>query len=429
MINNHNNSIDGIRRTRRFEPRRHKVPRKKVEKRDEPHKVVISSPPLREQKSPLKTLTLRLLIPALLGIVVAFLLLNLFDSAKVTVQAHRELVNVDTELTAQRDAGSTELPFAVMAVSGTEQVEVTPDSTQEVRTKASGTITVYNDYSTAPQRLLPETRFTSIGGKLFYLGKEELVIPGKTDNRPGEVTTTVYAAEAGESYNIDATDFTIPGFQELGLDEKYTNIYALSEEEFTGGYVGVEPAISQEREETQEQILRSQLTESLKEKLVNEKTAGMDLIQNTASLVLEQPKFEVNEETGTGTLSLSGTMYTLLVKEEDLATYLSQQELQLAPEAEVGLKESTLLSTYTGEKNIDYENQEEVPVSIEGKALFTWKVDDEAILESLRGVSKKDIPSIIQGIQSVGSLNVRTHPRWAKTLPEKIEHISVRVVE
>ena len=112
--------------------------------------------------------------------------------------------------------------------------------------KASGTIRVYNAYSTLSQVLIATTRFVSDDGKLFRTPKRVTIPGGHYEGGklvPGEIDITVEAGEAGEEYNIGPSTFSIPGFAGT---PRYTAFYAKSFEPMTGGMKQEIAQVSQE---------------------------------------------------------------------------------------------------------------------------------------------------------------------------------------
>ncbi len=101
--------------------------------------------------------------------------------------------------------------------------------------RARGTVTLSNAFSSSPQSLVATTRLETSDGKIFRLAKG-VVIPGETQSNgkvvPGTVTVEVIADEAGDSYNIQPTTFSVPGFKG---SPKYEKITARSERSFLGG--------------------------------------------------------------------------------------------------------------------------------------------------------------------------------------------------
>jgi len=109
------------------------------------------------------------------------------------------------------------VPFDIMLVDEVGLKEVQSTSEDTVKEKASGQITVFNDFNENTQRLIKNTRFETSEG-LIYRIQNSVVVPGQTVDSsgktvPGSIVVTVYSDQPGEKYNIGLTDFTIPGFK------------------------------------------------------------------------------------------------------------------------------------------------------------------------------------------------------------------------
>ncbi|TSD02062.1 MAG: Uncharacterized protein Athens071425_160 [Parcubacteria group bacterium Athens0714_25] len=101
--------------------------------------------------------------------------------------------------------------------------------------KAHGTVTLYNGYNSDLQQLVATTRLLTEEGRMFRL-VESVVIPGISEidgkSEPGTVEAEVVADQSGEEYNIEASEFSIPGFKG---SPKYGKIYAKSSTKMIGG--------------------------------------------------------------------------------------------------------------------------------------------------------------------------------------------------
>lgn len=102
-------------------------------------------------------------------------------------------------------------------------------------TKASGTITAFNEYGSESQLLIASTRFLSSNGKIFRTTKD-IYIPGANiiDDEiiPSSIDVEVMADYWGSEYNIGPSDFTIPGFKGT---VKYVSLYGKSDTAMSGG--------------------------------------------------------------------------------------------------------------------------------------------------------------------------------------------------
>ena len=105
----------------------------------------------------------------------------------------------------------------------------------ESGTKAFGTITVFNGYSSEPQLLIASTRFLSSNERIFRTTKN-IDIPGAQLNDdeiiPSSISVEIVADYLGAEYNIGPSDFTIPGFKG---SPKYQGFYGKSSTAMSGG--------------------------------------------------------------------------------------------------------------------------------------------------------------------------------------------------
>jgi len=165
----------------------------------------------------------------------------LFAGATVTVYPKQDTPVVNASFKAQINGEGGTLPFQRMVLERTQQHTVVALGESEVEERASGKLTIYNEYSTTPQRLIKNTRFESTEGRIYRI-RESVEVPGKkNDNTPGSIEVSVFAEEPGEDYNMGPDSFTIPGF--AGLPQE-GHIYARSTGDMTGGFKGVKRTVS-----------------------------------------------------------------------------------------------------------------------------------------------------------------------------------------
>jgi len=108
-----------------------------------------------------------------------------------------------------------------------------------VSLKAQGTVTIYNDYSAAPQELVATTRFETPGGQIFRL-VNAVIVPGEQTTNgtlvPSSITAPIVADQAGPSYNIGPVPkLTIPGF---ATSPKFNGFYGEIASGTSGGFIG-----------------------------------------------------------------------------------------------------------------------------------------------------------------------------------------------
>ena len=153
----------------------------------------------------------------------------LFGRAQVSINFTQTPWNYQASFIADQAASTTTSPGpagGVTIIPGqvfTSQKNITqiflatgPSTTGS--SKSQGTITIYNDYGSAPQELVATTRFVTPDGKIFRL-VNDTTVPGATVGAGGAITPSsvdaaIIADQGGSAYNVGpVSKLTIPGFQ------------------------------------------------------------------------------------------------------------------------------------------------------------------------------------------------------------------------
>lgn len=179
-------------------------------------------------------------VAALISVIGAGIILFL-PEATVRVTPHRTVQSADTQFSAVADGGmSGEGSDVVSARIIEKDIEISKQmaatgASGASSQKARGTVVIYNAYGKDEQSLVATTRLETSDGKVYRLTKG-VVVPGMTDiggkDTPGAIEAEVVADQAGEEYNIGASEFTIPGFKG---SPKYAKFSAKSSKSFIGG--------------------------------------------------------------------------------------------------------------------------------------------------------------------------------------------------
>lgn len=170
--------------------------------------------------------------------VAAFLFL---PKATITVTTFLQKKKIDADIIGKTDVANIDtenLTIPVRILESQQNVTFGYEATGQgdgPGEKAKGNITIYNNFSTSSQQLIATTRFESSDGKIFRLTKN-VVVPGQTvvngETKPGAIEAEVIADGTGEQFNIEPTNFTIPGFKD---SPKYEKFSATSTKVMAGG--------------------------------------------------------------------------------------------------------------------------------------------------------------------------------------------------
>lgn len=286
--------------------------------------------------------------------------------------------------------------------------------------KAKGVITIYNEYSTSPQLLVATTRFSTNDGKIFRLIKG-VSVPGMANVggklNPGVIEAEVLADKSGEEFNIQPTDFSIPGFQG---SPKFSKFYARSRTAMIGGgtkgngSVVISAAdIDFARKET-EKNLKSEILEEIKGELKEGEVFSEDA---TETAVMDSDSPEAGVMTDNFDFWLKIKTKTLVFFETDL-----KKVVENSFEKKPGEKISRLKIEY-GKMTPEFEGKT-INIKVHGKALLEQELDEQKIKAELLGKNGTELEALIQGYSQIKGLEVEF---WPEFLPGKIPSYEKRV--
>jgi len=363
---------------------------------------------------------------ALISVLILFLAVSfLFGGAKIEITPRQENVVIDGNFRAFRNASSEELDFEVMTITREVSKEVPATGEEFVQEKASGRITVFNNYSSAGQKLIKNTRFETPEG-LIYRIKDAITVPGRKtiggDITPGSIQVTVYADKPGERYNIGLTDFTIPG---LKGDPRYSKSFARSNTAMTGGFSGNLRRASQADLDEARIELEGELRSQLIEEALSVKPEGFILLESS---------YIILTESGTSNSSLdevlvteNGTLYGFIFDQESFAKFVAINTIATYDGGEVeliGLDD--LVFSINSPSLVNPESNESLSFALSGSTKVVWGYDEGALRADLASQSKKSIENILSNYSSIDRAVVTLRPFWKRSFPADGSKIKVK---
>ena len=371
------------------------------------------------------------IIAALAIVLLLFVVASLvFAGATVTVTPRTAIVSINGSFTAQKDAAFGELPFEVMTFS--QEAEKTIPTTGEkiVQTKASGRIVIYNNYSTASQKLIANTRFETPDGLIFRI-RDAVTVPGqkKEDGKtvPGSLEVTVYAAEAGEKYNITQSDFTIPGFKGT---PQYEGFYARSKTAMTGGFSGVMKTAKPE----DEAAARTELEIALREQLMSQAGAeipeGFVMFSDGSFTSFETiPDTSQNASQKSVVMTVRGTFWGIIFEETSFARHIAENALGEYDGSEVVLDSAHVLQFSIRDKDRPSPDDfESFTFELSGPPYLVWTFDEVRLKDDLDGKEKRLAPTVFSAYLGIERADVVVRPFWRGQLPEDPADIRVKTI-
>jgi hypothetical protein len=335
-------------------------------------------------------------------------------------------VELSGPLVAEK-VSSTGLTFEMMVVEDSVSGEIASTGKTYVEKKATGTVRLFNNNSTSPQKLLIDTRLTDSSGKI-YKTKTATTIPGQkmVDGKlsAGFVDVEIYADESGESYNLAKdTELKIFGFKG---GPKYNTIYAKTTSEISGGMKGESSNVTEDGLKAKTESLKLELTKSLIEKAKAQLPETFVFYEKASIVKFSEPLIE-SIDSEKATIKLEATMNAVVFKETEITKALVKNVVSKDDEKGVFVSNLRDLNieldptTTIGDPN----SMSTIKIRINDKVNVVWNVDEDVIKESLAGIRKKDFDSKMIDFKNIDKAELHLKPFWKNKLPEKKDAIKI----
>ena len=341
---------------------------------------------------------------------------TVFHRATVTLTPYAFPVTVAQTFTVGSDTG--QLPYTTLSFDTTLSKDVASTGSTYAEDHAQGTITIYNEYSTQSQRLITNTRFETDGGLIFRI-KNPVTVPGYTtkDGKKvaGSISVTVYADEAGDSYNIGAASFTIPG---LAGSPQFDTMYARSTEAMSGGFVGNRAVVDQSVKDAAVNDLKTELDRTVRAGLTDKLSDDQFIVQDTMKVeFVDQP----DQATDSGAkVSVKAIASAPVFSNEALAA-------QIASTGGV-VFDSPLMISNRDALTVEAQQSSEGVVTglvVSGDAILVAVVDTDAFLREIAGKDQGSVGGILVRYPGIKDLNLSVYPFWRQTLPSDTKRFTV----
>ena len=305
-----------------------------------------------------------------------------------------------------------------------EDSEVVPaKGVERVEEKASGTVIVYNEYSTQSVKLLKDTRFQTPEG-LIYKVPAEVVVPGKKGTAPGQIEVTVFAEKAGDKYNIGPVSrFTLPGLK--SSPSMYSSVYARSSAATSGGFVGERPAASKGDVDAARAKIRDRLQAQILE-TVRSKNSETTL----AFLDLTYIAFETlpqTAEAGGGARVHERARVELPIFSADSFAFTVAESVSANTENNSVMLKGTDALTAQLRSSSAAGAESPIQFALKGSVQLVWKVDVGELTQALAGRDEAAFQAIISGFPGIEEARARIEPFWKNSFPVDPSAIKVKI--
>ncbi|MFZ2719560.1 MAG: hypothetical protein WAZ27_01690, partial [Minisyncoccia bacterium] len=332
-------------------------------------------------------------------------------STTISIVPHTQVVPLDiaTSFTAlpSGNAPADAILYTIVSQVFEDSAVVPAGGVERVEEKATGVVTVYNEYSDSPVRLIKNTRFQAANGLIFRI-PASVDVPARKGTTPGSITVTIFADQVGADYNLPPQDkFTLPGLK--STPDMYAKVYAKSTAAFAGGFVGDRPAVPQATLDAARSEVRGRISEKAQQ-LVATVTEESFAFASLMNIVFET--LPPTNEPGGGVRIHEKAMVSLPVFpkaafSQSIARAVSAnaegQSITLRfAEGVTASASSTLAQGELGQKPLIF--------SLSGTAQLIWNVDSAALSQALAGKEESACQTIIQGVPAVDEARARITP-------------------
>jgi len=361
--------------------------------------------------------------------VAAAALYFILPKAEIEIVPKSEVITQDFSVSADKavvrlDSSQNKIPAQLIRLDKVESKSFVATGQRQLNEKATGIITIFNEFSSSPQALVEKTRFVSEGGKTFRITKS-ITVPGAKIEEgriiASSIDATVVADQPGEDYNIGPSRFNIPGFQG---SPKYEGFYGVSKNSMSGGAVGIMTVVSQEDFDQAKADLWQALKPVLDQEIKAQIPAGLKL--SDEALRKEISSVESSVALGARgdnfTLTMKGTAMVMLFDEGDIFS-LAAQKLSVSADENKLVDEEASQITYS-ETRVDFDRGQ-LNFKVKVAERLVWRVETNNLKRLIAGKNENEIKEIFNQRPEIEKARVLFWPFWVKKVPINLDKIKV----
>lgn len=365
---------------------------------------------------------LKFIVFAVLFYTAMLFTIDRFSRVEITLLMKNEIRDLNASLAVNSKSG---LAAEIVAIEDEITGRAETSRIEEFSDRASGRITIYNAYSSAPQTLVAQTRFENPDGKIYRLNKT-IVVPGAKvidgNIESSSIEAEATADEPGESYNISHSDFKIPGFKG-GV--KYEKFYGRSSAGFTGGFSGKAKVVSEKDIEVLRLNLENTLRQKLAERAESELPEGFFIPENAVEYEFSIKKIEppAGRRGDNLELAIAGKLKLFFMRKKDAEAKILSILLGNQRSDQVSIDNFNELKFAAEDLNFGGQS---MLLRLAGKARIIWNVDSESLAGSLATAGgQKERFDIFRSFAQIKEASIAYRPRWWKIFPKSAEKITI----
>jgi hypothetical protein len=359
----------------------------------------------------------------------SFLALRVLPKAEIRLVAEKKqfayanVIGVDKAI-RENDVVAMKIPGQIFSEKKNVTLTFPASGKKYVSKKAAGKITIYNGYSSEPQKLVASTRLISPDGKIFRLASS-IVVPGAkiVDGAivPSSIETTVVADQPGEAYNIPATPrFEIPGFKGTA---RYGAFYGQSAMPMAGGYVGEQAYPTEEDIKKGKIEIAKVLENGARGALQSKIPSDFKMVENAFTFsIVRQTVNPDADEGGHFSIFAEAELALMAFRDADMSALFKERSVR-----ETGNDYSVKDDNLTfGTSRVDMAAGK-MAVTVDYKATLAKNVDVENLKPQMLRKSGAELRAMLLAVTGLESARVELWPFWVGHVPGRSDKVNIIV--
>ena len=306
------------------------------------------------------------------------------------------------------------LSYTRSEIKSSDSETVDGTGTVAAQMKASGTVTVYNNYSISSVRLVKNTRFETPSGLLFR-APADILIPGKHGTVPGRVDVTIVADQAGQEYNIAPIPrLSIPGLK--SNVPMYANVYAQSSKPMEGGFAGNQVGVADAVRKAAVAAIRARLAQEISRSIESLNSATSTVFAELAQVTyVDMP--DVDDTNGKVHIYESVRAEVPILDPNILAASVAHMSNIDINNSLVTLSKGTGYGALMASSTPIVLGTDALNFSLVGQASLVWNIDTRGLAQALAGKDQSVFQTLIGGFPGIETAHARIEPFWKSTFP------------
>lgn len=323
------------------------------------------------------------------------------------------------------DPAFNKLPGQLVSVSKTATQSRPSSGSRTVASKARGTITVYNEYSSSPQQLIATTRFATPSGLIFRT-LQSITVPGSSVANgtlvPGKIDVDVVADKPGTDYDVPAGTFIVAAFQEKGDTDRVQKIYGKSTNAMSGGANGPSKVITADDYQGALQAATADATKQITDAVAAQSDLQV-LPVITPTITSTTSTGKTDDAADSVAVTVTANLHTVAFRQDDLkqllvAAVLKKDRLVVVPDQLTLSYADPTFNTATGVLQFT--------VHVTGPGY--QPLDTEAIATDIAGKNTQEARDYFAGKADVESATISMSPFWQRHIPTDTAHVKIQLV-